>query len=313
MMRLAVLYMDAKRVQELEIVLLAMVPATATVRHPQHEESLALVALLNWLADGRLRWGPLESFPKIQRAIVALIGGATEYEQQETADFFSEMSQSCRHQNNYEDTMRVKEQLLPWMQRVHGLHHEYTLRIIANVGYSLIHCNWYEEVVPILENLSENWLKSWPSDKLRQQEVTVLIMKNLAVAYNELRKHEEAVRICQRQLPLLRERIGRDHAEVAQCLKNLSTAYMMLGQEEEAMKMSIEGLDIAQKSDEQLVKLFQEYLRILKMIFEEIDAIETVEDLEFDDADEHPVAADASKSRSMRRLAPLVKALKIRE
>lgn len=106
---------------------------------------------MQWLAYERLKSGCLENFLKLQRATVALVGGKAEYEQSETLKLFSDMNESYRHGHSYDD--RVKQRLLSWMQRVHGQHHEYTVRVTVHLGYSLVYCDQSEEALPFLESL----------------------------------------------------------------------------------------------------------------------------------------------------------------
>lgn len=78
------------------------------------------------------------------------------------------------------------------MQWGYRLHHEYTLRVSAIIGYSFVNCDHVKEALPKLENLSKKWRK----DEARQQKMTGHLMKNMTVAYNELELSGETIRLC---------------------------------------------------------------------------------------------------------------------
>lgn len=139
-------------------------------------------------------------------------------------------------------------------------------------------------------------------------------MKDLAVTYNELGRHKEALCICNQQLPLLEQHFGREYPEITECLDSLATAHMMLGHVDEALQISTQGLEIADKADDEImVELLQEYLRILDMTPEEIEAMESTEDGEPEDIDDGSAPAQIGKHHSIGGLSRLFKALKLRK
>ncbi len=135
--------------------------------------------------------------------------------------------------DQFEEALRVQEETVDIMQRVHGLRHPNSLRAMNNKAITLMQLNRTDEALPLLEqtlNLRTETLGAAHPETLRSR-------LNLGGLLSRLEQHEEALALLEEVVEQRRLLLGHNHLDTLQAEEVLTGILMRMGRHDEADKV----------------------------------------------------------------------------